>query len=341
VWGLVLPQAYLALPRLALQSLLAHFPAVVGGAWPAPVLLGAAVPAEPGAAALGLAAAYIEKAGQPLRGVPAPGTSPPEALLCQLVELLPPADRLQTSFATALLGTRQVEVDPALPKGKGPQGSLAAQARLLLWRTLARTGTSLPPSVSLRQPPESWLQPVLPLSDLAPLLKQLFGQIAGAQVSGELREAASDELLSALERRIAQAGSHDTAALLDSLYRNGLFGTDGPFALLWPARMAVEARALGYLSPSTLAATFLPEAVPLLLNMDDGPAGARTLDLMTALAHLPPEAARRLRTPALQERLAELSALPRLEKEGDLAAALAALALYYKGSPDASGPRRT
>jgi hypothetical protein len=335
VWGLVLPSAFLASSRFALQPCIELFPAddAAGTVWPAPVdlssLPGPSAGSEAGEQS---AAAYIE-AGR-LR-VPPAISQPAMMPLCQLVELLPPADRLEISFSTAPLGLRRVEVDPSLPPGTIPTASDYAQA--LLWlsgrlRTIDMAG----PALSRHLPPEAWLMPLLQGPELPARAVRLL-RLLDDRLPEKLRDQVMSWLRKALEQQLSGlGGSIEVGATLEELARSTLLARTDLFPPLWAARVAMKLQVLGTLSADTLAQILRPDAVPLLLaGLRQGPVDLRTADLVAALAHAPASLGRRLLEGAGEQTVAQLCAQPEaLQDDGELACAIAVLALYFSGRPD-------
>jgi hypothetical protein len=340
VWGLVLPSAFVTSSRFALQPCIGLFPAdeTASTAWPAPVDLSSLpAPAAHSEAAERLAGAYIE-AGE-LR-VP-PATDQPAVMpLCQLVELLPPADRLEVSFSTAPLGLlRRVEMDPSLPPGSLPASAESAQALLWLSGRL-RAIDMAAPALSRRLPPEAWLVPLLQGPDLPARVVRLL-RLLDDGLPGKLREPIMSWWRKALEQQLAGlGGSREVSATLEELARSTLLARTDLFPPLWAARVAMKLQVLGSLSADTLAQILRPDAVPLLLaGLRQGPADLRTADLVAALAHAPASLGRRLLEGAGMQTLAQLCAQPEaLEDDGELACAIAVLALYFSSGPDSPGP---
>jgi hypothetical protein len=156
----------------------------------------------------------------------------------------------------------------------------------------------------------------------------------------ELGQPAMTALRRVLEQSLDRASSGEVSRTLEELCSAGLLARQDLFPPLWPARMALNLQVLGRLSPQTLAQILRPDPVQLLqllLNgLRRGPPAARTVDLVAALAHAPAHINRQLFGAARAETLGQLCAQPeRLQNDGDLATAVALLAMYFQGKGDA------
>jgi hypothetical protein len=337
VWGLVLPEEFLVSRGFALLPCAGLFPADAAEAsWPAPVdLVQLPAAAQPSETAQRLAAACLEHG--PLRAPP-PDALPALELLCQIVELLPPADRRQISFSTAPLGMRRVELDPGMSRSEEPAASADMRARLRLWQLLAGLLELAGSGVSLRQDPGRWPETGLAGPDLPARARQSLQLVAEDEHLGSrVREAALSWLRRTLEHRLTElAGSREVGATLDELCRAGLLSRPELFPPLWPVRVAMKLRTLSSLPADTLAQILRPEALTMLLDgLRLGPVGVATLDLIAALAHASAAVNRGLINTDYGQALARLCAQPqRLESDDELAAALALLALHFNGKTE-------
>lgn len=339
IWGLMLPRQYVTSPHFALQACVDVFPPDdISAPWPAAVDLTNLTAAAPDSeAAPQLAAAYAE-AGE-LR-VPVPAGQAAVAMLCQLLELLPPGDRAQISFATAPLGLRRVEVDPDVLSAPQPSG--AALARLQLWNRIKRVLDTVDTAASLRQDPETWLTPLLLQSDLPGRVTALLRQLASEDLSAELWQTALAWLRRALEQSLTdRADCREVTSTLEELCHSGLLARHDIFPPLWPARIALKLQVLGSLTPQTLAQILRPDPAQLLqlvlTGLRRGPAAGKTVDLVAALARAPASVNRQL-FDASEETLTQLCAQPqRLQHDAELATALAVLAMYTHGRRDGPG----
>lgn len=338
IWGLVLPPQHVTSGRLALEACVDLFPPdELNAPWPQALDLARLPAAQPASeAALQHAAAYAEHG---VLRLPPPAEQPPVAMLCQMLELLPPGDRGPFSFATAPLGLRRVEIDPGTRSA--PQSNAGALARLALWDRVKRVLDTVDAATSLRQQPQVWLGPLLRQPDNPQRVIALLRLLDSEALSGELGQTALTGLRRVLEQSLELASPGEVCRTLEELCGAGLFARQDLFPPLWPARVALRLQVLGSLSPQTLAQILRPDPAQLLqlllTGLRRGPAAEKTVDLLAALARAPSHVNRQLFAAASLDTLGQLCADPqRLQDDGELATALVVLAMHDQGRRDAS-----
>lgn len=343
VWGLLLPLEYLESRAFALYTCIEAFPAQrrAKSHWPQVLDLSMLrAEADRDKRAAQLVAHYLQS--RQVR-VNIPDTQEALRLFCRVLEILPGGDRLAASFATATLRQRALTVDRTQPEvdamGPAPDG----RALLEIWDRLRTMVGEGPEKISLLQDPSGW--PVELLRHPAPA--QRFAQaveLALGLPEPSLQRSATTLLRQGLERRLMEiacdvqlGGGAQVAAVLDELSRSGLFEQGAAIPPAWPARMAVQWRALSGLSHETLSCVFKPGAVPVLLNgIREDSTNNALFDLLGGLAHAQLRSAqeRLLWSRACDKEWAGVLADPqRLNNRRDFATTVAALALYFMRQP--------
>jgi hypothetical protein len=235
VWGLLLPQELLHGIELPLLACARQFPAGTGdeGTFPVHLLVNGSSSAEPpDPLSMRLFAHYVEtgKLRVSLEHERA------LALFCQIVEWLPPRDRLEVSFSTAEAGLCSLEVQEASPPPSDISFSHDGLARIYLWRTLkgrAEAG-QWASAASVRRRAEAWLGD-------APgpaALKSRYAALVTAMhecPDARVRSAGLRYVRIGLQNHIRRLGAPVAGALLDSLSHAGLLGPEYDVPPAWLA----------------------------------------------------------------------------------------------------------
>ena len=331
IWALALPLEYLRSSGFALHACIERFAALppASGTMPAAVELTQQRTAHSGAELTTALAKYIETGTV---RVALPDVPHALKLFCQLVELLPPGDRIRVSFSTAAADPRTFEVDPSAP---GPASlAVGEEARAVadLW-SIFRYGVAQPvqSELSLTGNPVDWLCGLLVTDDLAGkfrgLSKLILERLAAPQHS-----TAFTLLRRALELQLLRTDVKLAAATLAQLEAEGFFSADYGTPPIWITRLVVELNLMPHLPPELLKKVLRPGSLSFLLSLLQRAASVARVQSWVAALQRPSghdAATKRALLQSCSEAWRELLG-PRRRPfaQGDLARTVALLALY-------------
>lgn len=340
VWALLLPHAYVRSPRFSLSRLPDLFPGPVLDAQLPPALDLARVSLTPSQGPAhgasneldALISLYLD-AG---RAVVALDPAAALRAFTSVVEMLPPRDRLEVSFATAPGSARALGVEAAAPALEEVAASAEGLVRLELWRfNRFRLPDAQLQSASLRERSAGWLCSLLRLADLRTSYAGLMNA-ARTQLTPGLHEVAFGYVRRALEMRLSELSTPEAAQALTALIEDRLLSADAGVPPMWLPRVALQNQCVAQLSPALLERVLQPDVVPMILeSVQRPPAAARIANLAHAV-----EAAPQMRdgqglhqacAPVIREILEQVAADPRrraLRDDRMLARAFAVLLLH-------------
>jgi hypothetical protein len=330
IWALALPLDYVQSNGFALAALVEHFAALEGDAaqLPEPPQLKAKRAKTVSPEATTLLAKYIESGSVRVAAEVASALE----LFCQMLELLPPGDRLRVSFSTAAGQGRTLEVDPGAPAPAALSAGDEARAIANLW-SMFRYGVAGPVQrdLSLTRNPVDWLRSMLATDDvpakfrgLSKLVLERLDASQHATTFALLRRALELQLMGMPARAAAQA--------LAQLEAEGYLGADSGTPPIWIARLAVELHLLAHLPAALLQKVLRPGSLAFLISALQRPSSSARVQCWVAALERPGQldaAARRELLAACGTAWRDLVGTRRRSfGHADLARSIALLALY-------------